>query len=57
MLELHEVIRVLHEVVCLIVFILFFEQGWQGSVFKVMKNDQFLVLLAIWVLFPKFLNR
>ena len=50
MLELHKIIRLSHVVVCLIVFILFYA----GGVFKVMKNDEFLVFLANWVLFPKF---
>ena len=34
-------------VACPIVFILFYEQDWQGAVFKVMKNDRFLVLLLV----------
>ena len=29
----------------------------QGRVFKIMKNDCFLVFLAVWVLFPKILGR
>ena len=32
-------------------FVLFYERSWQGRVLKFMKNN-FLVLLAIWVLFP-----
>ena len=56
-LELHKIIKVLHKVVCSIVFILFFEQSWQGEVFKVMKTDHILVLLAVWVLFLKILGR
>ena len=36
---------------------LFHDQGWQGEVLRVMKNDPFLVLLAVWVLFPKLLGR
>ena len=47
----------LHVVACLIAFLLFYEGGWQEGVFKVMKNDCFLVFLAVWVLFPKFLGR
>ena len=39
------------------VLILFYERSWQGGVFKVMINDNFLVLLAISVFFPKFLER
>ena len=46
-----------HVVACVIVFSLFDERGWQGGVFKVMKNDQFLVFLAVWVLFPEFFGR
>ena len=57
MLELHKTIRVSQVVACQIVFILFYERGWQGGVFKVIKNDRFLAFLAVWVLFPKFLGR
>ena len=39
--KLHEMIRVLLLVACPILFILFYEQDWQGGVFKVMKNDHF----------------
>ena len=39
MLELHKTIRVSHVVPYSIVFILFYERGWQGGVFKVMKKD------------------
>ena len=46
-LELHETIRVSHAVACPIVFILFFDRDEQGGVLKVMKNDYFLVLLAV----------
>ena len=53
----HEMIRVLHVVACPIVFILSYDQSWQRGVFKVMKNDHFLLFLAVWVLFPKFLGR
>ena len=45
--ELHEMIRVLHVVACSITFILFYKQDWRGGVFKVMKNDNFLVFLAV----------
>ena len=57
MIELHKIIRFSHVVACPIVFILFYERSRQGRVFKVMKNDEFLVLLAIWVIFPKFLGK
>ena len=56
MLELHKIIRLTHRVACPIVFILFYERGWQGGVLKVMKNDHFLGFLAVWVLSPKFLG-
>ena len=42
MLELHKIIRVSHVVAYSIVFILFYDRGEQGGVFKVMKNDQVL---------------
>ena len=47
----------LHVVACVIAFHLFYEGGWQGGVFKIMKNDCFLVFLAVCVLFTKFLGR
>ena len=47
MLELHKIIRVSHVVAYPIFFILLYEQGWQGEVFRVMKNDHFLVCLAV----------
>ena len=50
-------IRVLHLVTYPIVFNFYYDQGRQGGVFKRMKNDQFLVFLAVWVLFPAFLGR
>ena len=56
-LELHETIRVSHAVACLIVFILFYVQDWQEGVLKHMKNDNFLVSLAVWVFLSKFLGR
>ena len=34
-----------------------FTWDWQGGVFKVMKNDHFLVFLAVWLLFPKLIGR
>ena len=43
-----------HIVACTIVFPLFYEWGWQGGVFKVKKNDHFLVFLTVWVVFPSF---
>ena len=56
-LKLHEVIRVLQVVAFPIISILFEDWDWQGGVLKVMKNDHFLVILAVWVLLPKFLGR
>ena len=38
-------------------FFLFYEKDWQGGVFKFMKNDHFLVHLAVLIFFPKFLGR
>ena len=57
MLELYEIIRVSHIIACSFVIILFYEWGWQGGVFIVTKNDHFLVFVAVYALFPKFLNR
>ena len=57
MLELHKIIRVFHVVACRIGFLLFYERGWQGRVFEVTKNDRFLVFLAVWAIFLKFLGR
>ena len=54
-LELHKTIGILHLVTFPIGFILFYEQRWQGGVFKFKKDDRFLVFLAVWVIFPQFL--
>ena len=54
MLQLHKIKRVSHVVAYPIVFILLYEQCYKAGVFKVMKIERFLVLLAVWVLFPKF---
>ena len=56
-LELHEIIRVSHFVECQIVFHLFYDRDWQGGMLKLMENVYFLVFLAVWVLFHKFLAR
>ena len=53
-LEFHKIIRVLHAVACAIVFILLYDQGWQGRVFKVLKNDHFSVFLALCPFPPSF---
>ena len=42
-LQLHEVIRVLHAVACQVVFILSYEQGWQGECSKLLKYIFFSV--------------
>ena len=57
MLELHKIIRVSHVVACPIVVILFYDRDGKRGVFKVMKNDQFVVFLAVLVLFHKSLGR
>ena len=46
MLELNKLKSVSHVVAFAVVFILFYEQGWQGGVFKIIKNDDFLVFLV-----------
>ena len=43
-------IRVPHVVACPMNFNLLCDQGQQGGVFKVMKNDHFLVFLAVLVM-------
>ena len=50
-------IRMSRLVACPIVFILFYDQDWQGGIIKVMKKDHFLVFLPVCVLFPKCLGR
>ena len=50
-------IRVLHVVACPIASILLYDPGCQTGVIKVMKNDHFLVFLAVLVLSPQFLGR
>ena len=57
MLELHKIIRVSDGVAYPIVFILFYEKDWRGGVFKVFENNHLLMLLAVWVFFPKVLGR
>ena len=54
LLELHKIIRLSHVVTCPVVFILFYERSYQGGVFKVMKNNEFLVLLNIGSISPSF---
>ena len=50
-LELYEAIRVRQVVAYPIVIILFYDRDRQESVFKVMKNDHFLIFLDVWVSF------
>ena len=47
----------LHAAACPNVLLLFYEEGWHGGVFKVMKNDNFLAFLVVCVLFPKLLSK
>ena len=49
-LKSHETIRVSHAVACPIVFILFCVRDWQRGVFRVMKNNHLLIILAVWVI-------
>ena len=55
--ELHEVIRVLHVVACMMDFDLLCDQGKQEGVLKLMKNDHFLAFLVVLVIFSKCLGR
>ena len=41
MLQLHNLMKLSHAVACPIVFILFYDQSWQGGVFEFMKTDCF----------------
>ena len=41
---------------CTINFDLLCDRGQQGGVFKVMKNNHFLVFLGVWVFFHNFLG-
>ena len=49
-LEVHEVIRVLHMVACANDFF-FYSRDWPGKMFKVMKNDNFLNVFISFGLF------
>ena len=55
-LEVHEMIGVLHLVACPMVFNLLCDRVHQGGMLKLVKNDYFLVFLTIWVNSPKFLG-
>ena len=48
-LELHEVIKVLHAVACPMNFNLICDRGQQGRTLKPIQNDHLLVVLAFWV--------
>ena len=52
-LQLHEMIRVLHEVACPIVFILFYDPYWQEGVFKLMKNYHIFSIFSRFCPFPQ----
>ena len=49
--------RLSHVVAFAVAFILFCEPGFQGGVFRIIKNDNFFEFLAVWLLFRKFLGR
>ena len=57
LLELHEMIRVSHAVVCTMGFNLLFDRGQQGGGLKPTKNNNFQVFLTVWVLLLRFLGR
>ena len=56
-LKLHEMKRVVNVLAYPIIFVLFDDPDLQEVVLELMKNDQFLAFLAVWVLFPKVLGR
>ena len=56
MLELHKFTKVLDVVMFPITLFLFYNQGWQGGVFKVIKNGHFLVFLVVLFIFHKFIS-
>ena len=55
MLEIHKTIKMSHLVPCQIYFLLllFFERGWQGVVFKDMKNNHFFSVFSCMCAFPR----
>ena len=57
MLELYKIIRASDGVAYPIVLILFCAKEWRGEVFKLFENNHILMLLAVWVIFPKILGR
>ena len=56
-LEFLEIIRMWHLIECPMVFMLLCFWSRQGGVLKLMKDDHFLVFLAVWLLFIKSLRR
>ena len=56
-LELHEMIRVPHIAVCLVVFSLLCGLGKPAEVLRLIKNVHFILLLAVWLLFISSLGR
>ena len=56
MLQLHKIIRVSHVVSCPIVFILFHDRDWQGSV-QIYEKLSFFSIFNRLGFFPKFLGR
>ena len=49
-------ITVKHVAACPVIFILLYDQNWQADVLKLTKNAHFLEVLAVWVLFSRFLG-
>ena len=55
MLKLRKIKYVSHAVVCPIVFILLYDQYWQGRVLKIMKNNRFFSIFCCFGRFPQVL--
>ena len=51
-LQLHEIIKVIHEVACLIVFMLIYDWYWQVIGLKRMKNDHIFSIFSRFCPFP-----
>ena len=56
-LQLHEIVRVVHKVVCPIVFSLIDDRYWQGVVLKLMKSYHIFSIFSGFSLFLQFLGR
>ena len=56
MFDLHKIMGVSHVVAFPIAFLFIYECGWEGGVFIALKIHHFLIQLAVWVLFAKFLG-